>query len=87
MINQRICVGCRVKQDKKKLLRVVRDPLGQVKLDLSGKNPGRGAYICANESCMQKAQKKHLFERVLKVKTEDVLWQQLLEEIKFHSGN
>jgi len=32
-------------------------------LDCSGKEPGRGAYICLNEQCVMKAHKNKGFER------------------------
>ena len=80
-IPQRMCVACRQPQDKRQLLRVVRSPQGQVSLDLSGKASGRGAYICDSDACLQKARKSRALERVLQVKTEDTLWQQLQEEI------
>jgi len=83
---QRMCVSCRGLKDKKLLLRVARDPKGETRLDLSGKSPGRGAYICASEACLQRAKKIRALERALQIKTEDTLWQQLQEEI-FRRGN
>jgi predicted RNA-binding protein YlxR (DUF448 family) len=80
-IPQRMCVSCRAMNDKQLLLRVTRSQQGQIYLDLSGKSPGRGAYICAAEACLQKAKKKRALERALQEKTEDILWQQLQEEI------
>ena len=85
-IPQRICVACRQMQDKNKLLRVVRTSQGEVSLDKSGKSPGRGAYICLSEACLQKAKKSRAIERALKTKTEDALWQHLQEEIS-HRGS
>ena len=79
--SQRMCVSCREMRDKKLLLRVVRSPQGDLLLDISGKSPGRGAYICFAEACLQKAKKTRLLERALRVKMEDTLWQQLQEEI------
>jgi len=78
---QRMCVSCREMKDKKLLLRVVCGPQGDVLLDYSGKIPGRGAYICVSEVCMQKAKKKHCLERALQSKMEDTVWQHLQEEI------
>jgi len=78
---QRMCVSCRELKDKKLLLRVARRPDGQVCLDLSGKSPGRGAYICVSETCLRQAQKRRALERALQTKMEDELWQQLQEEI------
>lgn len=37
---------CREKQPKKGLVRIVRTPEGKVEVDLTGKKPGRGTYIC-----------------------------------------
>jgi len=75
-----MCVSCREFADKQQLLRVARTKQGQAYADLGGRIFGRGAYICINEKCLQKAQKRHILERVLKIKTEDSLWQQLWEE-------
>ena len=42
----RKCAGCGESKPKKELVRVVRAPDGTVSLDLVGKKPGRGAYVC-----------------------------------------
>ena len=44
---ERTCIGCRRKASKGSLLRICRMPDGAVSLDLSGKGPGRGAYVCS----------------------------------------
>jgi predicted RNA-binding protein YlxR (DUF448 family) len=54
-IPQRTCVGCREVQGKRQLVRVVRQADGQVRLDASGKAPGRGAYVHATEECWKNA--------------------------------
>jgi len=48
---------------KKELVRVVRSPEGEVSLDLTGKKPGRGAYVCHSADCLNKAIKSHRIER------------------------
>lgn len=48
---------------KTSLVRVVRNKEGEVSLDLTGKMPGRGAYLCKNEECLQKARKARRLER------------------------
>ena len=58
-IPQRTCVGCREHSAKGDLLRLVRTPDG-VFADPSGKMNGRGAYIHANQECLQKALKGHI---------------------------
>lgn len=52
-IPQRTCVGCREVGDKLGLIRVVRTPDG-VFPDDTGKAPGRGAYMHANQECWQR---------------------------------
>ena len=54
-IPQRTCVGCREVQGKRQLVRVVRQATGQVRLDVTGKAPGRGAYVHANGKCWYNA--------------------------------
>lgn len=61
----RMCVGCRSSLPKRELIRVVRNPEGDVELDLTGKRPGRGVYLCANEECLEKAVKQKQLERAL----------------------
>lgn len=55
-IPQRTCIGCRTVLAKKGLIRIVRTPEG-VMVDLTGKAPGRGAYIHGVRSCWQAALK------------------------------
>ena len=55
-IPQRTCVGCRLVLPKRQLIRLVKTPDG-VKIDLTGKMAGRGAYLHDNRSCWQKALK------------------------------
>ena len=43
---QRKCAGCGELKDKKELIRVVRTPEGEFRIDTTGKAAGRGAYIC-----------------------------------------
>jgi predicted RNA-binding protein YlxR (DUF448 family) len=54
-IPQRLCVVCRTTSAKRSLTRLVRTPDEGVQVDPSGKRNGRGAYLCANPTCWQKA--------------------------------
>ena len=64
-IPERQCLGCNQHFPKAELLRVVRDPNGNVSLDFTGKKSGRGAYICKNVACLSKAQKSRRLSRNL----------------------
>ena len=57
-IPSRQCIGCMTSRPKKELVRVVRAPSGEISIDLVGKKPGRGAYLCPNPDCLTKAKKK-----------------------------
>ena len=46
----RRCVGCNAQRPKRELVRVVRSPEGEISIDLRGKAPGRGAYLCPSAS-------------------------------------
>ena len=59
----RMCVGCREMKPKRELLRVVRSPEGEVSFDLTGRKPGRGAYVCPNADCLKRARKARALER------------------------
>ena len=65
----RMCVVCRQTSDKRTLLRVVRLPgdAARVVFDPTSKANGRGAYVCANLECIEKAVKQKRFERSLNV--------------------
>ena len=62
----RTCVVCGAKTDKRQLVRVVRSQAGSVQVDASGKLPGRGAYLCFEKSCWDKALKRNRLDHTLK---------------------
>lgn len=53
-VPQRTCFVCREKRDKRQLTRLVRTPEGNVLVDPTGKQNGRGAYLCDQISCWDK---------------------------------
>jgi len=83
-IPMRMCVGCREAKPKKELIRIVRNPEGEIHIDKKGKAPGRGAYICFDINCLEKAIKHKLLERALDVNIDpqiyDTLKSELMEE-------
>ena len=62
---QRSCVACRQVRAKSELVRIVRTPQGEVRLDTTGKLAGRGAYICADLRCLEQAVKQGKLNRAL----------------------
>lgn len=62
-IPMRMCIACREMKPKAELTRVVRNADGEIRLDLTGKAPGRGAYICNGEECLKKLNGKKLLHK------------------------
>ncbi len=77
----RQCAGCREHRPKKELIRVVRSPEGQISLDLTGKAPGRGAYICPLPECLKKAQKSRAIDRVLEVPVPPEVYERMMQQM------
>ena len=54
-VPQRTCVVCRRTLDKRVLVRIVSHPEAGVMVDPTGKQNGRGAYLCTAEACWERA--------------------------------
>ena len=67
--------------DKKDLTRVVKNKEGQIFVDSSGKANGRGAYVCTNQSCLEKLKKQKILNKAFKCMVEEKIYKQLEEEI------
>ena len=78
----RRCNGCGESKPKKELVRVVRAQDGTVSLDLTGKKPGRGAYVCPSAACVAKARKARRIERALEVSIPDEIYAAMEAEIE-----
>ncbi len=76
-IPMRTCVVTREKLDKKALVRIVRTPEGTVEIDLNGKKNGRGAYLKKDLEVFEKAKKSKILERVLEIKINDDVYEEL----------
>ena len=81
-IPARQCIGCMTSRPKKELVRVVRSPEGEVSLDLIGKKPGRGAYICRNIECLKKARKTKRLARVLECEIPEAVYAEMEETLQ-----
>lgn len=87
----RKCTGCGEMKPKRELIRVVKQPEqkdengtvtgGAVLLDLTGKQAGRGAYVCKNPVCFEQARRARRFERSLSCKIPDEVYEQMSAEL------
>ena len=60
---------------------MVRSPEGEISLDMTGKKPGRGAYLCHKAACLQKARKSRRLEQNLEVAIGDAVYAALEEAL------
>ena len=81
-IPQRMCTGCGEIKNKRDLIRVVKNKEGEISIDLVGKKPGRGAYICKDVECLNKAIKTKRLEKNLDKKIDDDIYDKLKDELK-----
>ena len=71
-VPQRTCVVCHQKTDKRRLTRIVRVPEVGIVVDLTGKQNGRGAYICDQPICWDKLLRdRGILSQALKVAVRD----------------
>ena len=61
----RMCVACRQMKPKRELVRIVKTPEGDIVAAAGGKVNGRGAYICNDIACINKAEKAGALGRAL----------------------
>ena len=85
-IPQRTCIVCRTQKNKNELLRIVKNKENIIKVDESGKEPGRGAYICYNMDCFERAKKSKKLERTLEIKINDDTYEQIKHAIESKMG-
>ena len=85
-IPMRQCLGCNEHKPKLELLRVVRDPEGQISLDFTGKKSGRGAYICRDVACLKKARRSRRIERNLECEIPEEIYDKMEQELTDHVG-
>ena len=76
---ERTCVGCGTRRQKRELMRLVLDQ-GELAIDESGKQAGRGTYLCRElesekplirAECFEQAKQKrafaHTFKQMVKI--------------------
>ncbi len=81
-IPMRMCLGCREMKPKRELVRVVKTPEGEIKLDKTGKLNGRGAYVCHSVQCLKKVQKQNALAHTFSMKIEPEIYESLEAELE-----
>ena len=65
-VPRRTCMACREVKAKRELIRLVRTPDGNIKIDSNGKKAGRGTYLCRTRGCWEKGLKRNQLEQALR---------------------
>ena len=85
MTNRKIplrkCTGCGEMKPKSELVRVILTPEGEIIIDKTGRQNGRGAYVCQSLECLEKAHKSKGLERSLKTSIPQNIYDKLKEEM------
>lgn len=74
-------MGCNEKKPKKELIRIVKNKEGIISLDKTGKQEGRGAYICNSVECLEKVVKSKRLEKVLEKEISEQIYNNLKDVI------
>ncbi|MEG1581894.1 MAG: YlxR family protein [Clostridia bacterium] len=59
----RTCIACKSSKPKKDMLRIVKSKTGDICIDRTSKQEGRGAYVCNDITCIEKAVKSKALNR------------------------
>ena len=76
-IPMRKCLATQLSYPKKELLRIVRTPAGEVKVDVTGKLNGKGAYICKSMEALNIAKTKKVLARALEVEIPEEVYDEI----------
>ena len=74
---QRTCMACNEKKDKYDLIRIVKNKKGEILVDQTGKQEGRGAYICNNIKCLAKVIKTNRIQKILKTNIDKKIYENI----------
>lgn len=82
----RKCTGCQEMKDKRQLIRIVKTKENEIFIDSTGKQNGRGAYLCSSVECLEKAMKNKGLERSFKKNIPSDVYEALKEELNNING-
>lgn len=80
-VPQRQCIGCGEMKNKKDLIRILKGTDQEISIDATGRKNGRGAYLCRNGECLEKAVKSRGLERSFKQAIPEEVYQNLQKEL------
>lgn len=73
----RMCVVTRNREDKRNLLRIVKDQGNNVFVDVTGKQNGKGAYITKSKEVLEMAKKNKALDRALECEVPESIYEEI----------
>lgn len=73
----RMCVVTRNREDKRNLLRIVKDKENNVFVDVTGKQNGKGAYITKSKEVLEMAKKNKALDRALECEVPESIYEEI----------
>lgn len=80
-IPMRRCIATQTSLPKKELLRIVRTPEGEIKVDTTGKLNGKGAYLMKSKEALDILKSKRLLNTTFETEVPDSIYDEILEVI------
>ena len=81
-IPMRTCVVTKEKLPKRELIRIVRNKDGEVFVDETGKQNGKGVYLKLVREVVEEARNKKLLSRYLECEVKDEIYEELEKKIR-----
>lgn len=75
----RKCVATNNQFPKKEMFRIVRTPEGEIKVDLTGKLNGHGAYLSKSMEAIELSRKKKILDKYLEASVSDEVYDELIK--------
>ncbi|WP_055079184.1 RNase P modulator RnpM [Lagierella massiliensis] len=76
-IPMRKCVACGQNKPKGEMLRIVKNKEEGIVIDTTGKKNGRGAYICKDLECLEKAKKNKKISHALNTELSEEIYKEI----------
>ena len=76
-VPMRRCLATNQSFPKKELLRIVRTPEGEIKVDETGKLNGKGAYLSRSAEALALARKKKVLSKALESEIPEEIYDEL----------
>ena len=77
-----MCAACRKREEKDRLVRIVRNGAGKPEIDIRQNAQARGMYLCRTKECVRRAQKTKALQRSLQCGIEEEFFDEIIRSIQ-----